>query len=143
MGLKRSGCMDDLQTHHSLKRIEIMITVQKLVLGLQTESGNQAIDGLADRIAARSQVSIILGGSDGQATASSLENVELQEVGLGSRKHALVPNALEYLAEDEIRQAEPEPLPLQCACEPMRFRILGAAQIVNPHGSIDDDHCPA
>jgi|SRR3984885_486523 hypothetical protein len=141
MGLKRSGCMDDLQTQHSLKRIEIMITVQKLVLGLQTESGNQAIDGLADRIAARSQVSIILGGSDGQATASSLENVELQEVGLGSRKHALVPNALEYLAEDEIRQSEP--LPLQFAVEPMRFRILGAAQIVDPHGSIDDDHCPA
>jgi|HubBroStandDraft_5_1064220.scaffolds.fasta_scaffold175806_1 hypothetical protein len=133
--------MDNLQTEPSLKRIEIVVAVQKLVLGLQTESGNQAIDSLADRIAARTQVPIILGGDDGQATASGLKNLELQEVGLGSRKRALVPNALEYFAKDEVRQSEP--LPLQFAVEPMRFGILGAAQIVDPHGGVDDDHYPA
>jgi len=44
--------MDDLKSEHRLKRIEIVVAVEKLVLGLQTESGNEAIDGLADGVAA-------------------------------------------------------------------------------------------
>jgi hypothetical protein len=130
--------MDDLKPQQSLKRIEVVVAVQEFVLGLQTESGDQAIDSLSDRIAACTQVSVVMGCGNSQATACGLKNLEPQEVGLGSRKRALVPNALQYLAKDEVGQ--PEPLPLQFAVEPTRFRVWAAAQVVDPHGSVDNDH---
>jgi hypothetical protein len=40
--------MHNLQPEHLFEGIEIVIAMQQFVLCLQTESGDQAVDGLAD-----------------------------------------------------------------------------------------------
>jgi len=42
------GWVHDLQPENLFERIEIMVPVEPPMLGLQTESGNEAIDSLAD-----------------------------------------------------------------------------------------------
>src|SRR5271169_6100421 len=73
----RSGCVHDLQTQHCLEGIEVVVAVDKLVPGVQTEGGNQTIDGLANGVAARAQVSVVLGSGNSQVTASGLKNLDL------------------------------------------------------------------
>jgi hypothetical protein len=128
----------DLQTEHFLKGVKIVVPMQQFVLGLQTESGNQAIDSLSDGVPALPQVSIVLGGSDSQNASAGLKNLEPQELGLDPRERALASNPLQYLAKNEVRQSEP--LPLQFAIQPTCFWVLGAPQIIDPHGCVDDDH---
>jgi hypothetical protein len=48
------------------------------VASLQTESGDQAIDRLADGIALLAQVPVVLSGSNRQFAPARLENVEPQ-----------------------------------------------------------------
>jgi hypothetical protein len=133
--------MHDLQPKHFLKGIEIVVSVQQFVPGFQTKSGNQTIDSLSDGVPALAQVSVVLGGGNGQGTTADLKNLEPKEFGLDSRELVLVPNPLQYLAKNEICQ--PEPLPLQFAIQPTCFWIFGAPQIVDPHRGVDDDHRPA
>lgn len=64
--------------------------------------------------------------------------MKLRKIRIYPRKLALIPNTLQHLAQDEIREAQP--LPLQLAVQPPRFWILGAAQVVEPHGRVNDDH---
>jgi hypothetical protein len=115
----------DLQPQHFLKRIEIVVPMQKFVFGLQTESGNQAIDGLTDGIALLTQVSVVPGGCDAESGSASLEDLEPQEFGLDLREHVLIPNTLQYLTKDQICQAQS--LPLQFPVEPTRLWIFGSA----------------
>src|SRR5258706_2879907 len=118
-------CMHDLQPQHLLESIEIVITMQQFVFGLQTESSNQAIDGLTDGITLLTQVSVVLGGCDGESGSASLEDLEPQEFGLDLREHVLIPNTLQYLTKDQICQAES--MPLQFPVEPTRLWIFGSA----------------
>jgi len=108
------------------------------VSGLETESSDQAIDGLANRVAMVPQVPIVPAGCDGQAGSAGMEDLEFQELGLDPRETVLVPNSLQNLAKNEI--GHPQPLPLQFPIEPPRFRVLGAAQVIDPDGRVDDDH---
>jgi len=96
--------MHHLQPELFLKRIEIAVAVQQPMAGLQTKGGNQAIDGLADRITASPQFSIVMGGGDCQIGASGLKHLELQEFGVDSGKGVMVPNSLQYFAKDEVGQ---------------------------------------
>src|ERR1039458_703284 len=133
--------MHDLQPKHFLEGIEIVVSVQQFVPGLQTESGNQAIDGLANGVTALPQVAVVRRSGDGQAATAGLKNLELQELGPDTRERVLVSNTLQYLAEDEICQ--PEPLPLQFAIHPACFRVFDAAQIIDPHGRVNNHHIPS
>jgi hypothetical protein len=128
------------QSEHALKTIEIVVAVQQFVFGLETERGDETIDGFADGVAVLAQSAIILGGGDGQLPATRLKDLEFEQVGLDLREGAFATNALQNFAKDKIGQAEA--LPLEFAIEPKGFGVLGAAQIVDPDGGIDDDHCP-
>lgn len=61
----------DSQSERLLKTIEILVPVQQFVLGLQTESSDQAIDRLANGIAPLTQLSIVLRGGNGELAPTS------------------------------------------------------------------------
>src|SRR5207247_4340470 len=54
------------------------------------------------------------------------------------RKPSLAPYALQYLAQDEIREGQPPARHL--SIQPLRLGSRGAPQIINPDRCIDDDH---
>ena len=110
--------MYDLKAQYLLEGIEIAIAVQEFVFRLQTESGNQTIDGLANGVAAVAQVPVVVGGGNGQGAAAGLKNVELHEVSLDLGERVLVLNTLQYFAKNEIR--EPDPLPLRVFADVMQ-----------------------
>jgi hypothetical protein len=95
--------MYDLKAQYLLEGIEIAITVQEFVFRLQTESGNQTINRLPNRIAPFSQVAIIVGGSDGKSVTTGSKNLKVQELTLRVREGILVPDALQHFTKDEIR----------------------------------------
>ena len=95
--------MYDLKAQYLLEGIEIAIAVQEFVFRLQTESGNQTINRLPNRITPFSQVAIIMGGSDGKSLTTSLKNLKVQELILRAREGILVPDALQHFTKDEIR----------------------------------------
>ena len=69
--------MHNLQPEHLFEGIEIVIAMQQFVLCLQTESGDQAVDGLADSIAVLPQLSVVLGGCNGQGGSARFEDLKL------------------------------------------------------------------
>src|SRR5258706_16313080 len=90
-------CMHDLQPQHLLESIEIVITLQQFVFGLQTAKSNQAIDGLKHGITLLTKASVVVGGCDREDGSPGFEDRETQEVDLDFREHDLIPNALQYL----------------------------------------------
>jgi autotransporter translocation and assembly factor TamB len=95
--------MYDLKAQYLLEGIEIAIAVQEFVFRLQTESGNQTINRLPNRIAPFSQVAIIVSGSDGKSVTTGSKNLKVQELTLRAREGILVPDALQHFTKDEIR----------------------------------------
>jgi len=95
--------MYDLKAQYPLEGIEIAITVQEFVSRLQTEGGNQTINRLPNRIAPISQVTIIVGGSDGKSVTTGSKNLKVQELTLRAREGTLVPDALQHFTKNEIR----------------------------------------
>ncbi len=128
----------DSQPEHLLKTIEVLVTVQQLVAGLQTESSDQAIHRPADGVTLLTQLPIVLRGANGEIDPTSRENMKLREIRTYAPELALTPNTLQNLAQDQVREAQS--LPFQLVVQPPCFRTLGAAQVIDPHGSVDDDH---
>ncbi len=63
-----------------LERVEIVVAVEEVMPLGQTESGDQAIDGLADRMAAGSKRTIVLSGGHSQCLTSGVEHLEVRQV---------------------------------------------------------------
>jgi hypothetical protein len=72
------------------------------VLSLQTESGDQAIDRLADGVTLVTQVPVVWSGSNSQFAPATLENVEPQQIGPHPRELAVIANSPQNLAEDQV-----------------------------------------
>jgi hypothetical protein len=130
--------MHDPQPQDLLEAIEIMISMQQFVLVPQAKSGDETIDGLANRVTALAQLSIILSGGHGETATVSFKNLELQQISSYPHERAFRPNTLQHFAKDEVRQ--PNALPLQLPIQPACLRILRAAQIIDPHRRVNDNH---
>jgi hypothetical protein len=129
--------MHHLQSQYFLESIEVVIAVQELVARLQTERSDQAIDGGVYGVTAPAQASIVLRGYDCGVCATRGENVELEKIGSNLRKDRVM-GALQDFAQNQVSQSQR--LLLQLALQPSGFRIVAAAKIVNPDGSVDDHH---
>lgn len=107
----------------------------------QAESRNKAIDGLANGMATGSQHTVITRCFARQvavAAAAGLEHFEPQKQRLDLLRCVLVVYTLEHFAHDDVRQCETllSELPFQ----PVGFSVLDALQVVDPDGSVDNDH---
>ena len=70
--------MNNSKAEMFLERVEVVVAVEEVMPLGQTESGDQAIDRLADGVALLAQVPAVLSGSNSQFAPASLENVERQ-----------------------------------------------------------------
>jgi hypothetical protein len=70
-----------------------------------------------------------------------LEESEPGEFAPDAPEVGLVADALQYLAEDEVSQAEA--LSLELAVQPIGVRIYRSAEVVDPDGGVDDGHAGA
>ena len=57
-GVRRSG-VNHTQAEHGLERVKVAIIVQQFVSLAQTQRGDQAVDGLPDRVAPRPQAALV------------------------------------------------------------------------------------
>jgi hypothetical protein len=117
---------------------EVAVTVKERMAGADAEGGDQAVDGLAYRVAFAAQGAIICGGSDGEFCAACFEDVQPQKIALHSGGGAIVGDALENFAEDYIR--DPERLIREFPIQPHRLGICVATKIVDPDSGIDNYH---
>src|SRR5271167_3010803 len=124
-----------------LEGIEIMVVVEQFMACFQAESCDQAVNGLAHRVASPPQRPVVLGGGHRQIDSARIEELEVQKFAPHLSKINVSPDSLQYLAQDQVGQ--PQTLPAQFLIKPRRLLVRDATQIVNPYRGINDDHRPA
>lgn len=70
--------------------------------------------------------------------AAGFEDDQLREFAFDRLRRDVITDALQHLAEDNVR--EPETLALKCSVEPVCLRIPHALEVVDQNGCVDDDH---
>jgi hypothetical protein len=121
-----------------LEWIEVTIAVQQGMAGSKAECSDEAINRLADRVAFAAQRAEILSGRYPDIRTSSCKHFKSKKLSLHSSKCMVVGNALQDLAEDDLGQ--PKSLVSEFSIQPLRLRVLNAAEIVNPNGRINNHH---
>jgi len=94
--------MNDTEPEAFFKRIEVSITMEQRMPFFQAERCDQAVDSFAYRMATLSQQPIVLGSSNCQFRPASVEEMKLQKLTLDIGEGGISPNALQYLAKDQI-----------------------------------------
>ena len=115
--------------------------MQKRVPFLNAKCGNPAIDSFAHGVTLAPKAPEIPSRGDRQSRAACLEKLEPAEITQNSAKRDIVANALQNLAQNQIRQ--PQPLTVNFTVQPIGLGIQHAAQVVDPYGRINDHHVPA
>ena len=70
--------------------------------------------------------------------AAPVEELESREILLKLRQQTLVSNALQYLAEDQVRQ--PNRIACSVCIQPVRLCSLATTKVVDPNSAVDDSH---
>ena len=130
--------VDDGQLEELLERIEVSIAVEQRVMFAQTEGGDQAVDVLSHRMTTTPKGAIVTRRVAGKRNAAGFEDDQLRELAFDGFRRSVITDALQHLAEDDVRQ--PEALALKCSVEPVRFRIPHALEVVDQNRRVDDDH---
>jgi hypothetical protein len=121
-----------------LERVEIMVSVKQGMALRQTESCDEAVDGLPNRMAAGSKETIVLCGGDGQRLTSTGKHLELEQVAPDAREGGFSTDSLENLAQNEIGQ--PQALLVQLSVEPISVWIHGSCEVADPDSGIHNGH---
>jgi len=129
----------DGEVQELLERVEIPVAMKERVPPLDAERCDEHVDGLAHGSTAAAQCSIVPGRLSGDGHARHIEDFEFPQCRLYGDGPSLVANTLQHLAHDDRRQ--PEALLVHVDFKPMRFWIVQAVEVVNPHGAVDDHHC--
>ena len=69
--------------------------------------------------------------------ATGFEDDQLRELAFDRLRRDVITDALQHLAEDDVR--EPETLALKCSVEPVCLRSPHALEVVDQNGRVDDD----
>ena len=85
--------------------IEVPVMMEQLVAGFNAEGSDQEVNRCANGIRFRSEESIIPGSGEGERDSARVKNIQVQQAALNSRKLPVAANALQYFAEDQIRNA--------------------------------------
>src|SRR5207245_8270301 len=120
------------------KRIKIPVIVEEVTAVRQAKRRGRAVPRAGGRVAPRSELAVVPCGSHRQVDAARGEHLEFQQCPARGRKPSFAPYALQYLAQDEIRQGQPPARYL--SIQPLRLGRSRAPQILNPDRCIDDDH---
>jgi len=113
--------MDNSKSEMRFKHIEVAIPVKKNMPSGKTESCDETVDRLPDGNAARAKRTIVPRGSHGDCLASCIEDFKVREVTPYALKGSIVADALQYLAQNDVRKAKT--LPIHLAIKPFCVRI--------------------
>lgn len=120
------------------KWFEVAVMMKKGMTFDQTKGRYQAIDRLANCTTARSKESIVLCRCDRQILAPGAEYLKLRQLAPDASKCRIAVNSLQDLAQDEIGQSKS--LLIEFSIEPLRMRIRGSREVIDPDGRIHDCH---
>lgn len=104
----------------------------------KTKCGDETVNGFADRDALRAQGAVIRSRGNGKRFATCRENLEVRELHTDLENMRLGTKALKELAQDDVGQTKA--LLINLLVEPVRLGICHAAEIIDPHACINDDH---
>ena len=118
------------QTKIALKRVEIMVAMQKGMSSVQAESCDQAIDSFPHRVTLAAKGTVVLHRRQRQFCATSVEDMKFGQVAPHLGKGQVRPHSLHNFAQDKVRQSQT--LPIQFLVQPGGLRIGGTSQIFDP-----------
>jgi hypothetical protein len=130
--------MHDLEIEVALERVEVAVAVKQGVAVQKTKACNEAVNYLADGMAAPSEETIVLRRGYRKFLSACVEDGEDGELAANPFECGFVADALEDFAKDEI--GETERLLLELPVEPAGVRIHCSAEIVDPDSSVDNGH---
>lgn len=90
--------MNDGEGEELFEGVEVAVAVKERVTVAEAESGDEAVDCFADRVAAAAEKPEIFRGVDGELFAAGLEDGEFAKIAQNAREGFVVANALEDLA---------------------------------------------
>jgi hypothetical protein len=121
-----------------LKRIKVSIAMEQSMPFSETKGGNETVHRLANGMASPPEGSKISRRSDGKFSAAAGEYFAVAEFRKHHVESAIVEDALQHFAENDINQ--PETLAFKLRIQPFDLGIVHAAKIVDPNRRINDDH---
>ena len=130
--------MDNGELEKSFEGVEVSIAVQQCVLFTQAERGDQAVYRLPYGVTATPKSTIVAGRLSCQREAARFEHLEFRQLFLNLFGREVVANALQYLAQDDV--GESKALAVEFGIQPIRLRILGTLEVVDPNGAVDNNH---
>ena len=92
--------MENTKAKMLFEKIEISVAVEQGMSAGKTKRRDQAVDGLANGVASRSEETIVLRRGDSQCLASGVEDLKFGHVPANSREGGVSANSLEHLAQD-------------------------------------------
>jgi|ERR1700677_2134485 len=98
--------MDDWKSEKFLKRIEVVVPVKQRVALGQTESGNDAVDRLANRMALRAESTVVLRRAGSQRPTSAVEHLEIREYSQDAVERQVLTDSMQNFAQNKICQSE-------------------------------------
>lgn len=130
--------MDDNQTQQLFEMIEVAVPMQKRVPLTDTKRGDETIDSLAHSSSAPPETLEAHRSLYSQALAAGLENREPSKIAQYLPESLFIADALENLAENQVRQSET--LVTDLTIEIIGLTVSQASKVINPYGCIHDYH---
>lgn len=121
--------------------IEITITVQQGVVILDAPGGNEGIDSLSDCYPKPAQGSEVPGSLDRDVGATDINDLEPAHQTKGGVEVSLSLEALQDFRQDHVSCCQG--FSTEQGIELVSLRRVGAAEVVDPHTRIDQDHLSA
>jgi hypothetical protein len=121
-----------------LKGIKIAIAVQQGVPFPEAKRCDEAIDRPANSMTALPKDSEVPSRCYREFRAARWKYLAPAEFGKHAIESALVGNALQHLAQNDVYHAQAPAL--KFCLQPLHLGIAGVAKIINPDRGINDDH---
>jgi hypothetical protein len=130
--------MDDSKSKKILKRVEVVIAVKQRMALSQTESSNNAVDRLADRVPTCAEGTVVSRGGDSQRLPPAVEHLEIRQYPQNVAERQFFMDSLQNFAQNKVRQSEA--LLRQLSSEPIGVGIYGSPKVIDPDRGIHNGH---
>jgi hypothetical protein len=130
--------MDDSKSEKVLKRVEVVVPVKQRMALSQTESSNDAVDRLANRVAMCAESTVVSRGGDGQRLTPTVEHLEIRQYPQDVAECQVFTDSLQNFAQNKVCQSEA--LLRQLSTKPIGVGIYGSRKVIDPDRGIHNGH---
>jgi hypothetical protein len=130
--------MDDSKSEKVLKRVEVVVAVKQRMALSQTESSNNAVDRLANRVPLCAESTEVPRGGDSQRLTPAVEHLEIRQYPQDVAECQVFTDSLQNFAKNKVCQSEA--LLRQLSTEPIGVGVYGSRKVIDPDGGIHNNH---